>query len=193
MTEELSPRPPIKRLFHDFAGYTTLHGLHYVFDSGSYIRRSIWLILILVGLGFCVGELIISYGKLSSYDYVLSKEISQSDAQTFPAVTICNKNMMKRCKIKDTNAKKYLDELNFLEMIQPNKTSLKSNFSNFELKKAVDAYGHKIKDMIVSCSWNGEECSYLNFTKRYSYAVSIRQSLLLMLMMVYVDDDDYYY
>ena len=163
----------LKQHFKEFADYTTLHGLHFVFGSGGAVRRLVWFVLVLTGLGFCTKQLIASFLMLRAHEDVISKSIVPSRQLTFPAVTICNINMMKKSLIKGKDAQVYIDNLDVLF-----KRKKKLN-STFDIQKAVEDYGHKAQDMVIACAWNGKKCSHLNFTTRFSYLVSIKTMQML--------------
>ncbi|KXJ26293.1 Acid-sensing ion channel 3 [Exaiptasia diaphana] len=164
----LSPsKNTLTQQLEEFSGYTTLHGLHFVFGSDGAVRRLVWFVLVLAGLGFCIKQLIVSFDRLRDHESVISKAIIPSRQLTFPAVTICNINMMKKSLIEGKDAQVYMDNLNTLRSIEihPKKTLDR----NFDLKKAVEKYGHTAQDMIRTCNWNGKNCSYLNFTTSFSH------------------------
>lgn len=39
-------KPNIKELLDTFAGYSTLHGLHFLVDTLSFVRKLIWFLLL---------------------------------------------------------------------------------------------------------------------------------------------------
>lgn len=157
----------------DFSGYTTLHGLHFVFGKSGLARRVLWMVLILIGFGFCTHQLIISFEKLQDNREEISKDILPSEQLPFPAVTICNINMMKKHKLrKNRDAKLFLDKLNIMKYSADLfKQKLNDSF-NIEDALHKDGVGYSAKDLLVSCTWDGEPCSHLNFTLSYSYLVS---------------------
>lgn len=171
----LASRKNFGPLLEEFSGYSTFHGLHYVIGNGRAIRRRlIWLMFILIGISFLTMQLVVSYKKLKSYEHVISKEINPSQKLTFPAVTICNVNMMQKFKILGTDAQLYLDQLNVYKMLaHPQEYANKTLNSSFDIEKAVRKYGHSAHDMFRRSYWDGVPVSYLNFTTSFSYLVSI--------------------
>lgn len=160
-------RRNLRQHIEEFSGNTTFHGVQFVLGADrGILRRIFWLLLIMTGLGFLTKQLVVSYEKLREKEHVTTKEISTENRLKFPAVTICNANMLKKSKIEGTDAKVYLDQLN------PFKTGLQNMTLNksFHVKKAVQRYGHN--DLIRDCAWDGKLCSPLNFTIRFSQRVS---------------------
>ena len=127
------------QLLQDFTSYTTLHGAHFVLGTHIPLRRVIWLCLILTGFGFLTTQLIISYNKLQDRHHVLSKNTESSDHLKFPALTLCNVNMMKKSKIVGTDAKIYLDSLDIFTplTLKLTNTSLKPLNDSFNIQEAV--------------------------------------------------------
>lgn len=87
------------RVIKDFSGYTTLHGFHFVLDSASRIRRIIWITLISLGICALFFQFRDNWRKLRSYESVIGKDIEHAEKLLYPAITICNQNMMRKSKI----------------------------------------------------------------------------------------------
>lgn len=178
MNEEIQcpKKPSFKEQFQVLSGYSTLHGLHFVTGEHRGIgRRVIWFLLMLVGFGFLMKQLYCSTFNYRLKDHIFTTEILDApvNGQVFPAITICNQNMMRKQDIEGKEAQVYLDELNtFKNVMIPKSFSKSKNLnSTFDVKKAVSKYGHTAKKMFKKCSWDGEFCSYRNFTTVYSHMV----------------------
>lgn len=176
---EDSRKSSLRSHLHDFSGYTTLHGSYFVFGSIGIIRRLIWMVLVLSGLGICTRQVIVSFKKLQAYEDVVSKEIIPERKLPFPAFTFCNINMMKKSLINGTEAQIFLDKLNSIKREQ----SKKQLSDTFDIAKAVKKYGYTAENMVRVCVWDGQDgnkCSTAhNFTTRLSYLVSIIKTITL--------------
>lgn len=166
----------IKTLITSFGSYTTLHGFHFFVESGSVVRRILWLLLMMVCLLILALQLRGSFAKLRTYDSMVTKDIEHSQKLLFPAVSICNQNMLRRRKINGTDAQLYLDGLDYIGL-QNNPTGIKQaaarmNFS-FDIEKAVREAGHNLTTMLLDCSWKREKCGPENFTSFVSFYVSV--------------------
>ena len=158
-----------EKLLKDFSSYTTLHGLHFLFDSQSKVRRLVWVVLLIGCAIVLVVQFQNSWGKYKQYLTITSKEIEKSDKLLFPAVSICNQNIMKRSKIEGTDAQGYLDQLDYWK----HKAGIVANVSGeFDIEKAVNESGHKLEDMMKMCTWKGGLCGPHNFTVFFSFTVS---------------------
>ena len=147
-------------LIKTFGSYTTLHGFHFLIDSTSAVRRILWLLLMIVCLVAFGFQLKNSYLKLIRHDSVIAKDIELSRSLLFPAVSICNQNMLRRSKILGTDAQLYLDTI---DKLKANNTSRQIN-SSFDIFKAAKKAGHKLTTMMKLCSWRGQKCGPENFT-----------------------------
>ena len=84
----------------------------------------------------------------------------------FPAVTICNLNMVRKSMVLKYNFKEVTDlALMSKAGVEINDSNI--NWSRYEDIDVFQVYlkaGHQIQDMIIDCSWKGERCSSQNFT-----------------------------
>lgn len=143
-------------LVNEFAGYTTLHGFHFVLESCSVVRRILWATLIILALVILALQCLSGLTKLLEHDSVTIKEQQREDAMLFPAVTICNQNMLRKDKIMGTEAQKFLDEI---ESLIYNAFNNNTNDSfNLDLDKEVRRAGHNISDMLIGCFSQGKIC-----------------------------------
>ena len=157
-----------QKLIKDFGSYTTLHGLHFLCDSNLRVRRILWLLLMLVSLVILSIQIKENYAKLQRHDSMVTKDVEYSRRLQFPAISICNQNMLRRSKIFGTDAQLYLDDIDFLKPAP----SRKSNAS-FDIEKSVREAGHNLTTMMKLCRWRGQKCGAENFTTFVSFYVSV--------------------
>lgn len=167
-----SEKDEASRVMKDFGSYTTLHGFHFIFDSGSLIRRLIWVTLILLGICFLFFQFRDNYRKLKSNQSVISKDIEHPDKLLFPAITICNQNMMRRSKIIGTDAQTFLDQQDHLKFHVLGEGLLNKDIDpSFNIEESVKNNSHVLSEMLKSCYWENQPCSAANFTSVLSYMV----------------------
>ena len=177
-TSGATRKTEVEKLVKDFGSYTTLHGLHFLFESSSVVRRILWIMLMacMVILAFQVRH---SYLKLRGYDSLITKDIERSNSLLFPAVTICNQNMFLKSKILGTDVQIYLDEIDDLRagyqafIMTPLKNTSRRISSSFNILKVAEEAGHNLTVMMILCSWRGRKCGPENFTSSVSERVSI--------------------
>ncbi|KAL9956696.1 hypothetical protein ACROYT_G038216 [Oculina patagonica] len=94
-------KSPNSSKWKNFATSTTLHGLRYVAESGrSLSKRLIWLIFLCAATGAFVYLLSVSLNKYISRPIkTLIWQETPTDGLIFPAVTICNLNMLMKSKL----------------------------------------------------------------------------------------------
>ena len=172
-------------LIKNFGSYTTLHGLHFLFDSSSTVRRVLWLILMLVCMVILAITVRGNYLKLRRHESLVTKDIEHSKRLLFPAVSICNQNMLLKSKIQGTDAQLYLDGIDYLVPSYSGGADTQQAPSgvgaSFDIEKAVREAGHNLTAMLKFCSWRGEKCSAENFTTFESFYVSIQSPSLSFL------------
>ncbi|KAM7431426.1 hypothetical protein ABFA07_017989 [Porites harrisoni] len=155
----------VQKLIKNFGSYTTLHGLHFLFESSSAVRRILWIILMVACMLILAFQLKYCYLKLQSHESLVTKDIEYSKSFLFPAVTICNQNMLLKSKILGTDAQKYLDNIDNLKYVS---RRINSSFNILEVAKEA---GHNLTVMMKRCSWRGQRCGPENFT---SFATLLR-------------------
>ncbi|EDO36132.1 predicted protein [Nematostella vectensis] len=155
-----------KKLISEFSGYTTLHGLHFLIDSGSLFRKVFWMILLLVMFTCFFIQLVESYKRLKEYGSNLSKGVESPEEVTFPAITICNQNMMRKSLVMGTDAQKYLDGQDIMKI---KLGAAQVSNESFEVDKMVREKGHLLESMLFECSFAGTTCTPENFTTSLSF------------------------
>ena len=102
--EAESPTPSrsvaIKQKWHAFVESSTLHGLQHVFTSQTPLRRIIWALFLLSGIGWFSFQSSKLLTKYYSYPVTTKVTLVYEDAPEFPAVTICNFNMFRASAVK---------------------------------------------------------------------------------------------
>lgn len=165
-------------LIKNFGSYTTLHGFHFLSDSNSSVRRILWLILMIVCLAILAVTVKENYSKLLRYESLVTKDVEHSKRLLFPAVSICNQNMLLKSKIQGTDAQLYLDGIDYFKTANMRGVSTQQAprgvSASFDIEKAVREAGHNLTAMLKFCRWRGEKCGAENFTTFVSFYVSIQ-------------------
>ena len=157
----------IKHKWHAFVESSTLHGLQHVFTSQTPLRRIIWALFLLSGIGWFSFQSFKLLTKYYSYPVTTKVTLVYEDAPEFPAVTICNFNMFRTSVVK---ANGYEELLKYVlrksrGIDTSNDTVDLSKLDSLNMSEFYFAMGHQIKHTLDSCSWNRiDYCSYKNFT-----------------------------
>jgi len=87
-------RKPWLEALTAFAADVSVVGLNYVANpSASVFRRSVWVLLILVGAGFTVFQIQNRIRYYAGYPVNVIIRVDHVEEMRFPTVTICNENM----------------------------------------------------------------------------------------------------
>lgn len=171
------------RVIKDFSGYTTLHGFHFVLDSASRIRRIIWITLISLGICALFFQFRDNWRKLRSYESVIGKDIEHDEKLLYPAITICNQNMMRKSKILGTDAQTFLDQQDHVKLhILGNKLLEEKTSPDFDPGEIVMKHGHNLSEMMKDCEWKNQPCTPANFSSFISFMVRFINFVISLLV-----------
>lgn len=165
-----------------FANSSTLHGMSHIFAYGHMtFRRFLWTLSFLGSLGLLLLVCIDRVSYYFEFPHVTKLDEVAAPNLTFPAVTFCNLNEFRFSKITKNDlyhvgellallnenyqiANPHLAEPEVLAALKE-----KANFVNFKPKQfnMTDFYnrtGHDISDMLLQCTFRGDNCFSFNFT-----------------------------
>ncbi|XP_041464809.1 degenerin unc-8-like [Lytechinus variegatus] len=99
----------LKKSLTDFGNETTIHGLQYIVNKTNFIYRLCWLVIFctFAVIFFIQGNLILQ--DFLTWPYSTKIDIVGRPNLAFPAVTLCNENMMRRSKIGGTRFQPLID------------------------------------------------------------------------------------
>ena len=170
-----------------------LKNVHRNFMKRNWIICIMWFMVFLSGTAYCMVTVVQCFIAYYAYPVTISISKINELPATFPAVTICNVNPFNRKYALDFIQQsvpgancfsllnnRTINKTAFNECF-PSNVSANSAFSNFikELEREVASknlndselmyYGYQLgRDMLVSCSFNGETCTENNFTWSWS-------------------------
>ena len=165
-TEKPSKSAVMKQKWRDFVENSTLHGMHCIISSQTTFRRIIWTLFLLVGVGYFSYQTSVLWTKYLRYPVTTKTTLVFEREPEFPAVTICNFNMLRKSLIEKHNFTEVIDQALMSKTgVKMNETSIDwSRYKNVDVFEVYLKGGHGIQDMILDCSWKGERCGYQNFT-----------------------------
>lgn len=91
-----SSKKTTRDLIKDFASQATAHGLRRISETGNPIGKFIWTVIFLSALAGCfyhcsfLIQKYLSFGKVTTTEEIHAKELQ------FPALTVCNLNILKK-------------------------------------------------------------------------------------------------
>lgn len=178
-------RSPAREAGEIFLRHTTFHGLRRVFTAGSYPRRAAWL------LAFGASVTMMLIWSSNRVRYLLSAPVHTrahlvyATRLVFPAVTICNRNLVlaRRMSRSDLfSAGRWLGLLGknrqlsaaAAEALSSTTTPLRAlDFNRFlpppresqpSVRQLLDRLGHQLEEMLLYCRFQGERCGPRNFS-----------------------------
>ncbi|XP_022101347.1 acid-sensing ion channel 1C-like [Acanthaster planci] len=153
-----------------FGDDTTFHGLRYVTNSTYHtFRRFVWLLVVTGMTALLIFDIIRAIMLMFEYPEMSSISVQYPPNITFPALTLCNINMLRKDAL-DASEVQLLSDI-FANPATPPDTDalvdskLFNSSSNEELMGRMIDASYRIEDMLVKCRWVSETCSYRNFTR----------------------------
>lgn len=164
-----------------FVHGSTLHGLRFIFPYGQAGGRSLlWAAALLACLGLLALESAERLAYFFSYPHVTSVDAVVSGSLVFPAVTVCNLNAYRFSQLTRNDLYHAGELLELLDvhlripqphLAEPDVLAFleeKSNFTAykpkvFSMKEFMERVGHDLKEMMLYCRYQGQECSHADF------------------------------
>lgn len=164
-----------------FAHSSTLHGLRFIFPYGRpSARRLLWAAALLACLGLLALESAERLAYFLSYPHVTSVDAVVSSSLVFPAVTICNLNTYRFSRLTRNDLYHAGELLALLDvhltipqphLVEPDVLAFlqdKANFTayrpkTFSMKEFIERVGHDLREMMLYCRYQGQECSHSDF------------------------------
>lgn len=158
-----------------FASSCTLHGLGHVFGPGGLtLRRGLWATAVLLSLAaflYQVAERVRYYGE---FHHETTLDECESHRLTFPAVTLCNINPLRRSRLTPNDLHwagpsllglDPAEHAAFLRSLgRPPAPPGFMPSPTFDMAQLFARAGHSIEDMLLDCRYRGQPCGPENFT-----------------------------
>ena len=146
-----------KAVVDEFVSSTTLHGLNRILSSRNRIKRMIWLLLVLLGVGYLSYASCKTIYEYHLYPYNTKVQMVFEKRTVFPAVTICNTNRFMR-----TKAEKKYPRVAMYYKGQINATDV--NIDSSQMEQVYWDLGHQLQNTLIGCKWSGRNCFGNNFS-----------------------------
>lgn len=178
-----------------FANASTLHGMRHILGYGrSAFRRLLWILSFLGCLSLLLMVCMDRVTYYLEFHHITKLDEVATPNLTFPAITFCNLNEFRFSKITKNDlyhAGYLLALLNKKKQIArpdlADKTFLaalkeKANFTNFKperfsMSEFHSRAGHELSDMLLQCTFQGQNCFHVNFTTVSFCRVSLHLSV----------------
>ena len=174
------------RKFRKYIENTTTHGVVRIFTGTSRVRRVFWAAIFFFAFTASLGLIIerIIYLAKDPTTTTVTQKVNR-DGVVFPAVTICNANIFKRSVFESMVGE---SELNAVTNILANRSEVCMDRtlldylsrSNISYRHIQDVARHQAKDLIVECTYAGEDCNHNDFSEvltRLGYCYTFNSGL----------------
>jgi hypothetical protein len=159
----------------EWCSSSTSHGLPNIARSDKFSVKILWVIFVLASTGLCALMVSRSITDYTRFDVVTKIRVYRDVPVLFPTITICNINPLTTSYALDTLTANY--EKWYSSISQTQDDSLIESYANvfqYESKSSSitdeerKKYGPDISDMIMSCVFATQSCTYLNLDgKKY--------------------------
>uniref|UniRef100_A0A8C1WK46 Uncharacterized protein n=1 Tax=Cyprinus carpio TaxID=7962 RepID=A0A8C1WK46_CYPCA len=165
-----------------FANSSTLHGMSHIFAYGHMtFRRFLWTLSFMGSLGLLMFVCMDRVYYYFEFPHVTKLDEVAANNLTFPAITFCNLNEFRFSKITKNDlyhvgellallnenyqiANPHLAEPEVLAFLKEKANFVNFNHKQFNMTDFYNRTGHDINEMLLQCTFRGEECFPLNFT-----------------------------
>ncbi|CAB1449341.1 unnamed protein product [Pleuronectes platessa] len=156
-----------------FCSGCSLHGANHVFVEGKKfgIRQGLWATVFTMALSaflFQVADRIMYY---LSYDHITMLDEQFSKNMTFPAVTLCNYNYVRKSQMSFSDLIFMGPLLGFEEGMAPGFPLApepdRLPGSRFSMDEFYSRTRHRIEDILLECTFRGIECGPENFQEGF--------------------------
>ncbi len=162
--------------FSKFIKSTPTHGVVHIFTGKSKIRRVFWLIIVLGAAAGCLVTVINSILFLVSRPTSTTLSVSRQGSLNFPAVTVCNLNLIRRSYLESMHLADAVREILNLE---PGESGFNESECNDSLNAVLEETlgsnvsidfntvtfegRHFLELFVVDCTFQGVKCRDLPF------------------------------
>ncbi|XP_048196435.1 acid-sensing ion channel 3 [Perognathus longimembris pacificus] len=158
-----------------FASRCTLHGLGRVFSPGGpRPRRALWAAALLLSLAAFLYQVAGRVRHYREFPHETALEQRESRRLTFPAVTLCNLNPLRRSRLTPNDLHwagaallglAPAEHAAFLRALgRPPAPPGFMPSPTFDLAQLYARAGHALEDMLLDCRYRGRPCGPENFT-----------------------------
>lgn len=152
--------------FKNYIQSTTAHGVVHIFIGKSHIRRAFWLLVVLASASACLANCIDRILFLASGPTTTTITLKRRQEIDFPAVTICNLNMLRRDYVQSLGLGEVVVDLLLADPDEPdpipncmNQLRNLSDLPDITYEEMFKQGGQDIQKFIIGCEYFGERCN----------------------------------
>lgn len=198
-SKKLNYKCNCRSIISNFFRNSSIYALNRIGNSSTPIRKIYWTIILIIGIAGCISQVGQFLAAYYEYPVIVNIETVRAVEQMFPAVTICNRNgirrLFERCLLGGLNFDECFPKNKSFGTApeSPSKTNMSmpvcyedlsnytnigtGNFTTFTFSDLLVAlnyqsrveYGHQAKNFILSCYFDERPCNLDNFEPSVSY------------------------
>lgn len=157
--------------FKKYIESTTAHGVARIFISKSYARRVFWLVIVLTTASACLYNCIDRILILTSRHSITTINLKQGREMDFPAVTICNLNMLRKDYLEGLGLDRIVQSILLPHLQESSPFNCKAQLSlmpdlpNITYQEMFKQGGSSLETFIIGCEYFEQECevNHANF------------------------------
>ena len=171
----------INKEFKKWGNRVSIHAIPFIASGQKKFLRVVWIVSLLLSIGLCIALLITIITQYFQYEVNTVFQIERDAERSFPTISFCSKQI---CGLNSYKTEEYLasflrqtyDLKNwtvidykdpFVQSIMDSMSWSKDEVYNGILRayfnKTLSINQTDIKDRILSCEFNGEQCDYTEF------------------------------
>uniref|UniRef100_A0A3P9KVR1 Acid-sensing ion channel 1 n=1 Tax=Oryzias latipes TaxID=8090 RepID=A0A3P9KVR1_ORYLA len=157
-----------------FFSNSSLHGANHVFveEKKFGVRQGLWAVAFIVALSFFVLQVADRIIYYRQYDRITLLDEKVANNMTFPAITICNYNLVRKTQMSYSDLIFMGPLLGFEDGMAPGFALApepdRPLGSRFSLDEFYTRTRHRIDEMLLDCSFRGLECGPENFKEIFT-------------------------
>ncbi|XP_034725506.1 acid-sensing ion channel 1B isoform X1 [Etheostoma cragini] len=157
-----------------FFGGCSLHGANHVFVENKKfgVRQGLWAAVFTMALSAFLLQVVDRVIYYFQYDYITMLDEQSAKNMTFPAVTMCNYNFVRKSQMSYSDLIFMGPLLGFEEGMAPGfplaQEPDRPPGSRFSLDEFYNRTRHRIEDMLLECNFRGLECGPENFREIFT-------------------------
>lgn len=152
-----------------FFGGCSLHGANHVFveDKKFSVREGLWGVVFTMALSAFLYQVVDRVIYYLQYDHITMLDERTASNMTFPAITLCNYNFVRKSQLSYSDLIFMGPLLGFEEGMAPGfplaPEPNRPEGSRFSLDEFYTRTRHRLEDILLDCQFRGASCSLKDF------------------------------
>ena len=144
--------------FKKYIQTCTAHGVTHIFIGKSSIRKVFWLFIVLACTSACLYNIIDRILFLASNPTTTAVTLTRQPEIDFPAVTICNLNLLKKDYLESLGLERVVFDLLLSGGSQDNCTQNIPDLPDITYQQMFTAGKQDLNNLIITCQYLGRDC-----------------------------------